>query len=355
MQEYIHVKGAREHNLKTSTSRFRATSWWCSPVCPARANRRWRSTPSTPRVSAATLNRCPATRGSSSARWTSRMWIYIDGLSPAISIDQKTTSQNPAFNSRHGHRDLRLYAPAVGAHRHAALSEMRQGDSPADHRPDHRPADGARGKRACSCSRRSSAAKRASTLKVFENARKQGFCPRARGRRDSRPVRKNLSWQRRKKHNIEIVVDRVVIRPDARGRITDSGGDRLGAVRRPLSSRMLSAVNRSRSRRTMPATTAAHFHRRAYPENVLIQQPVWRVPGVHRSGASRSVDPDRVIPNRHLSISRALSARPVGECRHGASRRCTTTHSAKARLYAGNAHRGVLRAGTRRAAVRHRR
>jgi ABC-type glutathione transport system ATPase component len=37
----------------------------------------------------------------------------IDGLSPAISIEQKTTSPQPALNRRHGHRDLRLHAPAV--------------------------------------------------------------------------------------------------------------------------------------------------------------------------------------------------------------------------------------------------
>lgn len=31
---------------------------------------------------------------------------YIDGLSPAISIDQKTTSKKPTLNSRHGYGDL---------------------------------------------------------------------------------------------------------------------------------------------------------------------------------------------------------------------------------------------------------
>ena len=64
---------------------------------------------------------------------------YIDGLSPAISIDQKTTSQQPALDRRHGHGDLRLSASALGAHRHAALPELRQGDPSADRRPDHRP------------------------------------------------------------------------------------------------------------------------------------------------------------------------------------------------------------------------
>ena len=37
----------------------------------------------------------------------------IDGLSPAISIEQKTTSQQPALDRRHGDRDLRLHAPAL--------------------------------------------------------------------------------------------------------------------------------------------------------------------------------------------------------------------------------------------------
>ena len=41
----------------------------------------------------------------------------IEGLSPAISIEQKTTSKNPALHRRHGDRNPRLHAPAVGARR----------------------------------------------------------------------------------------------------------------------------------------------------------------------------------------------------------------------------------------------
>ena len=51
--------------------RCRATRWWSSPACPARASRRSRSTRSTPRASAATSSRCRPTRASSSGRWTS--------------------------------------------------------------------------------------------------------------------------------------------------------------------------------------------------------------------------------------------------------------------------------------------
>ena len=47
---------------------------------------------------------------------------HIEGLSPAISIEQKTTSKNPRSTVGHGHRDLRLYAAPVGAGRHPLLA-----------------------------------------------------------------------------------------------------------------------------------------------------------------------------------------------------------------------------------------
>ena len=47
----------------------------------------------------------------------------IDGLSPAISIDQKGAQPQPALDRRHGHRDLRPPPPAVRPDRHPALPE----------------------------------------------------------------------------------------------------------------------------------------------------------------------------------------------------------------------------------------
>ena len=64
----------------------------------------------------------------------------IDGLSPAISIEQKTTSRNPRSHRRHGDRDLRLHAPALGACRHSLFAR----DRPADREPDHQPDGGPR-------------------------------------------------------------------------------------------------------------------------------------------------------------------------------------------------------------------
>ena len=62
---------------------------------------------------------------------------YIDGLSPAISIDQKTTSKNPRSTVGTVTEIYDVSAPAVGPGGHPPLPQVRQGDPPADHRPDH--------------------------------------------------------------------------------------------------------------------------------------------------------------------------------------------------------------------------
>ena len=63
----------------------------------------------------------------------------IDGLSPAISIDQKGAVAQPALDRRHGHGDLRPPPAPVRPDRPSALPDMRPGDrapvGPADRRP----------------------------------------------------------------------------------------------------------------------------------------------------------------------------------------------------------------------------
>ena len=65
----------------------------------------------------------------------------IDGLSPAIAIEQKTTGSNPRSTVGTGHRDLRLPAAAVRQHRRAALPSVRPRDRLAVARADHRHGD----------------------------------------------------------------------------------------------------------------------------------------------------------------------------------------------------------------------
>ena len=72
MADRLIVKGAREHNLRSIDLDLpRDALIVFTGLVRARASRRWRSTRSSPRASAATSSRCRRTRASSSARWTS--------------------------------------------------------------------------------------------------------------------------------------------------------------------------------------------------------------------------------------------------------------------------------------------
>ena len=62
---------------------------------------------------------------------------YIEGLSPAISIEQKTTHKNPRSTVGTVTRDLRLLPSSFCAHRSSSLSAVRKGNSRAIGRPDH--------------------------------------------------------------------------------------------------------------------------------------------------------------------------------------------------------------------------
>ena len=91
----IVIKGAREHNLKNIDITLPRDKFIVMTGLSGSGNQAWRSTPSTPMASAAIWRACPAMRASFWARWKNRMWTRSSGLSPAISIDQKTTSKNP--------------------------------------------------------------------------------------------------------------------------------------------------------------------------------------------------------------------------------------------------------------------
>ena len=145
----------------------------------------------------------------------------IEGLSPAISIDQKTTSKNP--RSTVGtvteiYDYLRLLWARVGIpHCPKCGKEIRR--QTIDQIVDRIQALGegtkflvlspvVRGKKG-------------EHAKVFEDARKSGF---ARVRVDGilYDLNEQISCEKNKKHNIELVVDRLVIKEGQRRRLTDS-------------------------------------------------------------------------------------------------------------------------------------
>ena len=145
----------------------------------------------------------------------------IDGLSPAISIDQKTTSKNP--RSTVGtvteiYDYLRLLWARVGVpHCPQCGKEIRR--QTIDQIVDRIEALG-EGTRFIVLSP-VVRGKKGEHVKVFEDARKSGF---ARVRVDGiyYDLSEEIRCEKNKKHIIELVVDRLVIREGQRRRLTDS-------------------------------------------------------------------------------------------------------------------------------------
>ena len=146
---------------------------------------------------------------------------YIGGLSPAISIDQKTTSKNP--RSTVGtvteiYDYLRLLWARVGTpHCPKCGKEIRQQtvDQIIDQVMALPPATRIqvmapviRGKKG-------------EHLKIFEDARKSGYV-RVRADGSIYDLTEEIKLDKNKKHNIEVVVDRLVIKEDIVRRLTDS-------------------------------------------------------------------------------------------------------------------------------------
>ena len=145
----------------------------------------------------------------------------IDGLSPAISIDQKTTSKNP--RSTVGtvteiYDYLRLLWARVGIP-HCPKCGKEISRQTIDQIVDRVEALG-EGTRFIVLSP-VIRAKKGEHQKVFEDARKQGF---ARVRVDGilYDLGEEIKLEKNKKHNIELVVDRLAIKEGQRRRLTDS-------------------------------------------------------------------------------------------------------------------------------------
>ncbi|MBR4291042.1 MAG: excinuclease ABC subunit UvrA [Oscillospiraceae bacterium] len=145
----------------------------------------------------------------------------IDGLSPAISIDQKTTSKNP--RSTVGtvteiYDYLRLLWARVGVP-HCPKCGREISRQTIDQIVDRVEALG-EGTRFIVLSP-VVRAKKGEHQKVFEDARKGGF---ARVRVDGilYDLTEEVKLEKNKKHNIELVVDRLVLKEGLRRRLTDS-------------------------------------------------------------------------------------------------------------------------------------
>ena len=225
----------------------------------------------------------------------------IDGLSPAISIDQKTTSKNP--RSTVGtvteiYDYLRLLWARVGVP-HCPKCGKEISRQTIDQIVDRVEALG-EGTKFIVLSP-IIRGKKGEHLKVFEDARKQGF---ARVRVDGilYDLTEEIKCEKNKKHNIDLVVDRLVLKEGLRRRLTDSietacvhsGG--LVTVELPSTKEELSFSQNYACEDCGISLTELE------PRMFSFNNPAGACPHCTGLGFQLVADPDLVIPDKSKSI-----------------------------------------------------
>ena len=225
----------------------------------------------------------------------------IDGLSPAISIDQKTTSKNP--RSTVGtvteiYDYLRLLWARVGIP-HCPKCGKEINRQTIDQIVDRVEAlgEGTRFMVLSPVIR----AKKGEHVKVFEDARKQGF---ARVRVDGilYDLTEEIKLEKNKKHNIDLVVDRLVLKEGLRRRLTDSietacnhsGG--LVTIELPTTKEELSFSQNYACEDCGISLTELE------PRMFSFNNPAGACPSCTGLGFRLIADEDLVIPDKSLSI-----------------------------------------------------
>lgn len=225
---------------------------------------------------------------------------YIEGLSPAISIDQKTTSKNP--RSTVGtvteiYDYLRLLYARIGIpHCPVCGCEIKQ--QTIDQIVD----------KLMSLPEKTKIqilapvvrSRKGEHQKEFDSARKSGFV-RVRVDGNIYDLSEEIKLDKNIKHSIEIIVDRIAVNENAKARITDSVetalhlADGLVIVDVIDGEEMLFSQNYACPEHGVSVEELV-------PRMFSFNNPIGACPTCTGLGTFMKVDPDLIIPNKNLSI-----------------------------------------------------
>lgn len=226
---------------------------------------------------------------------------YIDGLSPAISIDQKTTSKNP--RSTVGtvteiYDYMRLLWARIGIpHCPKCGKEIHQ--QSIDQIVDQIMAlpEGSRIQILAPVVR----ARKGEHVKVLEDAKKSGYV-RVRVDGNIYELSEGIELDKNKKHNIEIIVDRLVIKKDHVRRLTDSAETALALSGGLLFVDLVSENRQIAFSQNYACPDCGISIEELTPRSFSFNNPHGACPTCTGLGVQLLVDPALIMPNPNLSI-----------------------------------------------------
>ena len=300
MRDNIFIKGAREHNLKNIDVTIPRDSLTVITGISGSG----KSSIAFDTVYAEGQRRYVESLSSYARQFLGQMEKpdvdYIEGLSPAIAIDQKTTSKNP--RSTVGtvteiYDYLRLLWARVGTpHCPKCGKEIKQ--QTVDQIIDQllELPEGTRVQILAPVIR----GKKGEHLKIFEDARKSGYV-RVRADGSIYDLSEEIKLDKNKKHNIEIVVDRLVIKPTVRQRMTDSV-EIAASLSGGLILADLVGDKEIMFSQNYACEDCGISIEELTPRMFSFNNPYGACPVCTGIGVKYEIDPERIIPNKNLSI-----------------------------------------------------
>jgi excinuclease ABC subunit A len=227
---------------------------------------------------------------------------YIEGLSPAISIDQKSTSRNPRstvgtvtevydymrllfarIGTPHCYRCGRAISSQSSEQIVDSIMELPEGTRITLLAPLVR-------------------GRKGEYTKLFEEIAKEGFS-RVRVDGETNDLREKITLDKKRKHTIEAVVDRLVMKPEIRKRLVDS----VETTLRLSSGIVTVVVQDDKKELTFSEAFACVYCGLSFeelaPRLFSFNSPYGACPACSGLGEKIEIDPWKVIPDRSKSIA----------------------------------------------------
>ncbi|MEM1054552.1 MAG: excinuclease ABC subunit UvrA [Bacteroidota bacterium] len=238
----------------------------------------------------------------------------IDGLSPVIAIEQKTVNRNPRSTVgtvTEVYDFLRLlYARAADAYSYKSGTPMRrQSDDEIIDAIQAFP-EGTRVVILAPVVR----GRKGHYRDLFEQIAKQGF-ERVRTDGEIRPIERGMQLDRYKVHDIEVVVDRLVVKESVRPRVAQAVEIALGMGGGTLIAHMLKTPDEAEVptgdrlfSRHLTAPEDDLSYEDPSPNTFSFNSPYGACPACNGLGVRREIDPDLVVPNPKKTLEEGAIA-----------------------------------------------
>jgi excinuclease ABC subunit A len=299
--DWIEIRGAREHNLRNVSVRLPRERL----ICITGLSGSGKSSLAFDTLYAEGQRRYVESLSAYARQFLGQMEKpdvdSIEGLSPAISIDQKTTSRNP--RSTVGtvteiYDYLRLLFARVG-HPHCHVCGRPIAGQSAEQIVDQVMAlpEGTRFTVDAPVVR----GRKGEFKDLFESLRGEGFT-RVKVDGETRLLEEAIELDKKFKHDIAVVVDRLVMKADLRKRLADSVETALALAEGLIDIAIVDGPTTTYSEKFACPEHGVSLPELA-PRVFSFNSPHGACPACHGLGATPELDPDMIVPDAEVSLA----------------------------------------------------